>query len=103
MTSPSFTTLVLRDAVDDQRALALAVAHEPDAPVSWSRACTALLSSVSSVTSAALGDTCRHAPDEAVARDDRRLLLDAAVASRGDHDALVELVPPPMMRVFTAL
>src|SRR5205807_495905 len=36
----------------------------------------------------------RDAADEPVARDDRRLLVDAAVPAGGDHDLLVELAAP---------
>src|SRR5204862_1878038 len=39
--------------------------------------------------------TRRDDADEPVARDDRRLLVDAGVAARRDHDTLVELVAPP--------
>ena len=75
----------------------------PNAPVSWSRACTALLSSVSSVTSAAVPETCVTLPTSPSLVTTgvswwMPALRPAAITTRSSNS-----LRHPMIRVFTAV
>src|SRR5512133_2512221 len=103
MTSPSVTSLslVTRSTISDPWPSPWRTT--PNAPVSWSRACTALLSSVSSVTSAALPDTCVTLPTRPSLVTTgvswwMPALRPAAITTRSSNS-----LRHPMMRVLTAV
>src|SRR6476469_9337147 len=103
ITSPSLTSLsfVMRSTISEPSPSPCRT-MPPVAPVFWSRACTALLSSVSSVTSAAVGDTCVTLPTSPSFVMTgvswwTPALRPAAITTRSSNS-----FRQPMMRVFTA-